>query len=190
MQQTQDPPKFEKELQEGEQKFQFLAELLPAAVFCTDKDGLITFYNEKAVGLWGRIPRLNDPTEMRFCDPWKIYDAAGVPLLHEECPMSKALHEKKGLHNHEIFIELPGGSRINVMLNIDLLYDNEGKLTGAINVLQDIEKDKSTHLDLYRLASIIESADDAIITKNTKGVITSWNKGAQKIFGYTSEEII
>ena len=47
--------------------------------------------------------------------------------------MSKALHEKKGLRNHEIFIELPGGARINVMLNIDLLYDNEGKLTGAIN---------------------------------------------------------
>ena len=49
---------------------------------------------------------------------------------------------------------------------------------------------KSPELSPYWLAAIIESADDAVITKTLEGVITSWNRGAQRIFGYTSEEVV
>lgn len=56
--------------------------------------------------------------------------------------------------------------------------------------IRDITERKQTELASIRLAAIIESSDDAIIGKDLNGVITSWNKGAEQIFGYSATEMI
>src|SRR5206468_3583817 len=68
-----------------------------------------------------------------------------------------------------------------------LVRDEAGNVTGALNVLYDLTERSTTE---SRLAAIVTSSDDAIVSKTLDGVVTTWNAGAQRIFGYTAEEMI
>ena len=104
--------------------------------------------------------------------------------------MATALWEGKAFRNLEPTIERPDGTRFSVLVNIEPLLDDDGRPCGAINLFQDVTEQKRNDLTAQRLAAIIESSDDAIISKDLNGVISSWNKGAERIFGYRSDEVI
>jgi PAS domain S-box-containing protein len=70
------------------------------------------------------------------------------------------------------------------------LYDASGELIGAVNMLVDITDRKRAEQSAQRLAAVVEFSDDAILTKDLDGVITSWNRGAERLFGYKAEEAI
>ena len=70
------------------------------------------------------------------------------------------------------------------------LYDASGELIGAVNMLVDITDRKRAEQSAQRLAAVVEFSDDAILTKDLDGVITSWNRGAERLFGYKAEEAV
>ena len=70
------------------------------------------------------------------------------------------------------------------------VYDDDGNATGMIGVVQDVTERKKLEIVQHRLAAVVESSDDAIISKNLKGIIQTWNSGAERIFGYSAEEMI
>ena len=171
----------------GDDYFREVLDALPAAIYITDAAGLITYYNEAAAALWGRRPELGSN---QWCGSWKLFWPDGRPLPHDECPMALALREKRPVRGMEAIAERPDGVRVPFIPYPTPLYDASGALVGAVNMLVDISDRKLADVHAQRLASIVESSDDAIISKNLNGVIASWNCGAQRIFGYAAEEII
>ena len=171
----------------GPDYFRKILDDLPAAIYVTDSKGRITYFNEAAEVLWGVRPELG---KSEWCGSWKLYWPNGTVLPHGECPMALALKENRPVRGMEAVAERPDGSRVSFIPFPTPLHDGTGKLIGAVNMLVDITDRKRAEQNAQRLVSIIESCDDAIISKDLDGTIRSWNSGAERLFGYRAEEAI
>jgi PAS domain S-box-containing protein len=168
-------------------RFRRVLDELPAAVYTTDALGHITYYNEAAAELWGHRPALG---VSEWCGSWKLYWPDGTVLPHGDCPMAIAIKEKRAVRGKEAVAERPDGTRVPFIPYPTPLFDNSGALVGAVNMLVDISDRKQVEELYQRLAAIVESSDDAIISKDLNGIVSSWNKGAERLFGYTAKEAV
>lgn len=117
----------------AESRYQFLANSESTAVYACNAKGMITYFNDKAVDLWGRKPEIGD-TDERFCGSHVMYRVDGSHLPHDQCPMADVLAGRvSGIYDAEVQVERPDGSRVVVIVNIAPLIDDDGVIVGAIN---------------------------------------------------------
>src|SRR6266436_6628643 len=197
--------------------FRDLLEALPTAIYTTDANGRITFFNQAAVEFSGRTPEIGSD---QWCVTWRLYWPDGRPMAHDECPMARALKEDRSIRGEEAIAERPDGTRVPFMPYPTPLHDAAGRLIGAVNMLVDLTDRKKAEEAPRLLNEILEQrvkertreltkastqlheserrfrlfvggvTDYAIYMLDTEGIITNWNSGAERIKGYPAQEII
>src|SRR5205823_14507896 len=134
---------------------------------------------------------------------WPPEEAAGQPLGHVlpiineesrlpvENPVNRVLREGVivGLANHTLLIARDG-RETPIDDSAAPIRGEDGTVAGVVLVFRDVTEARQALEARLRLAAIVESSDDAIISKNLDGLIVSWNQGAERLYGYTAEEMI
>ncbi len=119
-------------------------------------DGVIAWFNSRAAKLWGRVPVIGD-TDERFCGSHLLYHADGTYMAHCDTPVALALKTGVSVHEEEVVIERPDGSRVIVWVHIDPIRDSEGTIVGVVNFFRDITERKQKEVELRQLYEEAES---------------------------------
>jgi two-component system, cell cycle sensor histidine kinase and response regulator CckA len=164
------------ELRSSEERFRNLLMALPAAVYTTDELGRITLFNERAVELWGRRPKLGKD---RWCGSWKLFRPDGTPLPLEESPMAVTLRGERSLPGEEVIIERPDGSRAHVLKNPQPLHGTTGEIVGAVNMVIDLTQRKELE-EQFRQSQKMEA-----VGQLAAGVAHDFNNLLTIILGYS-----
>jgi PAS domain S-box-containing protein len=129
----------EARLRDSERQLQELIAAIPAAIYTTDAEGKITYFNQAAVELTGRRPTIGSD---EWCSTWKLYHPDGRPLPHDQSPMAIALKEGRAIRNAEIVAERPDGTRIPFIPYPTPFRDGAGRIIGTITMLVDVSERK------------------------------------------------
>lgn len=148
---------------------------LPVPVYLTDPEGQVTFWNRACTDFAGREPQLGTD---RWCVTWKIYTAANEFLPHDRCPMAIAVRERRPIRGEVAIAMRPDGSRKAFCPYPTPLFDEEGQLIGAINMLIDVS---DTQVDtLFDQASRCRRLASAISDRYSADILRAMAKGYER----------
>lgn len=174
-------------LQQSEERFRTTLSSIGDAVISTDHQGKISFLNAVAEKLTGWK---SDEAKGKFLpEVFKIINEFTREAVDN--PVHNVLKTGciVGLANHTILIAKDGSERPIDDSGAPILGAN-GEIDGVVLVFRDVSERRTAEIASQRLAAIIHGSEDAIVAKDLNGIITEWNEGAHRIFGYTSEEMV
>jgi len=152
------------------------------AIVSKTLDGLIVSWNAGAVRIFGYQPEEIIGKSITTVIP---------PELHaEERDILDRLRRGERIDHFETVRIRKDGRRVQLSITVSPIRDASGTIVGASKIARDIGLQKDAERTAAQLAAIVESSDDAIVSKSLDGQIQSWNAGATRLFGYTAEEAI
>jgi len=171
------------QMRASEAQFRALLEAVPDGVVISRADGEITYVNGQTERLFGydRTELIGQPVEVLI--PERLRQAhPGHRRDYSAAPQVRPMGGKRELYGRR-----RNGDEVPIEVSLSPLH---GEQPLVISSIRDITERKRAEELRFHLAAIVESSGDAIIGKTLEGIITSWNDGATRIFGYTAEEII
>jgi PAS domain S-box-containing protein len=152
------------------------------AIVSKDLNGIITSWNRAAQQIFGYTPEEIIGQSILRLIPDELHP--------EEFEILRKLRAGERIDHYETVRVRKGGERFPISVTISPLKNHEGRVVGGSKIGRDISDRRQLDDSRFRLAAIVDSADDAIISKDLNGIIKTWNQGAFRMFGYTSEEIV
>ena len=149
-----------------------------------DLEGRALFVNEAGRKLVG-LPDLEAVRSTRLIEYFATEDQPRV--IAEVLP---AVRNSGFWEGDLTFRNFATGQLVPVLFNIFPVRNSSGEIIAYGTVTRNLIEARLSEQRLRSLASIVETSDDAIVSKNLDGVITSWNKGAERVFGYSAEEVV
>jgi PAS domain S-box-containing protein len=152
------------------------------AIISKNLNGIITSWNASAERLFG----------------YKAGEVIGKSItilippdrLGEEPEILAKIQHGERIEHFETIRRRKDGSLLEISLTISPVRDADDNIVGASKIAHDITEAREGQRAHLLLSAIVDSSDDAIISKDLNGVITSWNRGAERLFGYTAEEAV
>ena len=152
------------------------------AVVSATLDGRITSWNKAAERLFGYTAAYVTGRSVSLIVP--------DDRVAEETAALEHISQGETVDHFETVRLAQGGERIEVSLALSPIKAATGEVTGVSRIARDVRKRRRLDELRGRLAAIVDSSDDAIVSKTLEGIITSWNRGAEQLFGYTAAEAV
>ncbi len=145
-------------------------------------DGIITAWNQSAERIFG----------------YTASEAIGKPITliipedrrAEEDMIIARIRRGERIENFETVRRHKSGAPVEISVTISPIRDSSGKIVGASKVAREIGLLRAAERNAAYLAALVDSSDDAIVSKDLNSIITSWNRSAERMFGYTAAEAV
>ena len=152
------------------------------AIVSKTLDGIITSWNGAAERLFGYSAQEAVGRSITLIIP--------AERLAEEDQVLASIRAGRRIEHFETVRVTKDGRHVPVSLTISPVKDSTGRIIGAAKIARDISEQRRAQITQARLAAIVDSSDDAIVSKTLQGVITSWNASAERIFGWSAAEAV
>lgn len=152
------------------------------AIVSKDLNGVITSWNRSAERMFGYSADEAVGRSIRMIIP--------ADRQSEEEMILSRIRAGQGVTHFETIRQRKNGTLIPISLTVSPILDDEGQVIGASKIARDLSDRSRAEIVTSRLAAIIESSDDAIVSKDLNGIIMSWNAAAERMFGYSADEAI
>ncbi|HVG69254.1 MAG TPA: PAS domain S-box protein, partial [Vicinamibacterales bacterium] len=166
------------------------ATLRLAAVVASSEDAIVTETLDGSIETWNRS------AERLF--GYSAAEIIGRPIEIIVPPEVRATGENSSLRvltgQPAKHFETTGltrdGRRIPISVSLSVVVAPEGHVIGTSRIIRDITEQRALERETLRLAAIVNSSEDAIVSKDLNGIVQTWNRAAERMFGYTAEEIV
>jgi len=166
---------------ELDERLSAIVESSDDAIISKDLNGIIRSWNRGAERLFGYASDEVLGKSITIVIP--------PDRLDEEPKILSRLQRGERVDHFETVRKRKDGALLTVSLTISPIRDASGTIIGASKVARDVTEQKRISELQERLAAIVESSHDAIYSEDLNGIICSWNRGAQQMFGYSADEI-